>query len=93
MEAMLRLKKLPDETKLAKIAEVLDEDKDGIIGLSEALKVSALTAAAASWRVLSRYVSGSRSSAAGRGELPGVRTIVYSCVISCTAAYHRLVKV
>ena len=48
MEAMLRLKKLPDETKLAKIAEVLDEDKDGIIGLSEALKVSALTAAAAS---------------------------------------------
>ena len=46
MEAMLRLKKLPDETKLAKIAEVLDEDKDGIIGLSEALKVSTLTAAA-----------------------------------------------
>ena len=44
MEAMLRLKKLPDETKLAKIAEVLDEDKDGIIGLSEALKVSAVAA-------------------------------------------------
>ena len=39
IDAMLRLKKIPDETKIEKIAEVLDEDKDGVIGLSEALKV------------------------------------------------------
>ena len=40
INAMLRLKKIPDERKVAKITEVLDEDKDGVIGLSEALKVA-----------------------------------------------------
>lgn len=37
--AMKRLQKLPDDTKLQRIAQVLDEDKDGHIDIDDALKV------------------------------------------------------
>lgn len=37
--AMKRLKKLPIETKLQRIVEVLDDDKDGKIDINLALKV------------------------------------------------------
>ena len=38
--SMKRLQKVPDDTRLQKIAEVLDEDKDGQISLSHVLRVS-----------------------------------------------------
>ena len=34
-----RLQKVPDEVRLQKIVEVLDEDRDGIIDASHVLKV------------------------------------------------------
>lgn len=37
---MKRLQKVSDETKLQKIAEILDEDHDGIVNLSEVLQVN-----------------------------------------------------
>ena len=37
--AMRRLQKLPDETKLQHIMDVLDEDHDGNIDIDDALKV------------------------------------------------------
>ncbi len=37
---MRRLQKVPDDTKIQAIAEVLDEDKDGIIDVNDAIKVS-----------------------------------------------------
>lgn len=37
--AMKRLQKLPDETRLQKIAQVLDEDQDGHIKISHVLRV------------------------------------------------------
>ena len=39
--AMKRLKKVPDETKMQRIIEVLDEDQDGNININLALKVCA----------------------------------------------------
>ena len=38
---MRRLQKIPDNTRLQKIAEVLDEDKDGQINISVVLQVGA----------------------------------------------------
>lgn len=37
--AMKRLQKVPDDTRLQKIAEVLDEDDDGQIRISHVLRV------------------------------------------------------
>lgn len=37
--AMKRLQKVPNDTKLQRIVEVLDEDKDGNININLALKV------------------------------------------------------
>lgn len=37
--SMKRLQKVPDETRLEKIAEVLDEDKDGVVNISQVLRV------------------------------------------------------
>lgn len=37
--AMKRLQKVPDDTRLQKIAEVLDEDRDGQIQISHVLRV------------------------------------------------------
>lgn len=37
--AMRKIQKLPDETKLQRVVQVLDEDKDGVIDISDALKV------------------------------------------------------
>ena len=36
---MRRLQKVPDEDRLQKIAQVLDEDQDGKIDVSDALRV------------------------------------------------------
>jgi hypothetical protein len=38
-----RLQKVPDEVRLQKIVEVLDEDRDGIIDASHVLKVPYFT--------------------------------------------------
>ncbi len=43
MLAMKRLQKLPDDTRLQKIVQVLDEDMDGNIDIDDALKVTALS--------------------------------------------------
>ena len=37
--AMKRIKKIPDDVRLQKIVQVLDEDRDGRIELVHALKV------------------------------------------------------
>lgn len=42
--AMKRLQKVPDDTRLQKIAEVLDEDSDGQIQVSHVLRVCNLVA-------------------------------------------------
>ena len=36
---MKRIQKVPDDTKFQKIAQVLDTDKDGVIDITDALKV------------------------------------------------------
>jgi len=36
---MRKIQKLPDDTKLQRVVQVLDEDKDGVIDISDALKV------------------------------------------------------
>ena len=38
--AMRKIQKLPDETKLQRVVQVLDEDQDGVIDVSDALKVN-----------------------------------------------------
>ena len=40
LESMRRLQKLPDETRLQRIVEVLDTDQDGQIDINDALRVS-----------------------------------------------------
>ncbi len=40
--AMKRIQKLPDDTKLQRIAEFLDEDHDGNVDIDDALKVHLL---------------------------------------------------
>lgn len=42
MEALKRLKKVPSDSKLQHIFQVLDQDKDGNIDINDALKVSFL---------------------------------------------------
>ena len=39
LDALKRLQKVPDDTKLRRMFEVLDQDKDGIIDISNALEV------------------------------------------------------
>lgn len=40
--SMKRIQKIPDDTRLQKIAEVLDEDKDGQVQISHVLRVRAI---------------------------------------------------
>jgi Ca2+-binding EF-hand superfamily protein len=37
---MRRIQKIPDDAKLQRIAQVLDEDRDGVIDINDAHKVS-----------------------------------------------------
>ena len=47
--AMRRLQKVPNETKLQRIVEVLDDDHDGNININLALKVSLISSSASCW--------------------------------------------
>lgn len=50
--AMRRLQKVPNETKLQRIVEVLDDDHDGNININLALKVSLISSSALCWGLL-----------------------------------------
>ena len=52
---MRKLQKVPQETKLQHIVQVLDEDKDGRIDIEDALKVSHALQGLSEW-TLSMYI-------------------------------------